>query len=114
MSDQDHPEAIQQKLLHLFKTHEKELKEDVLINARMVDWITLHGYLQLALRHPETTGPTRHFIEEVCVRIEQAALMKGVLDTEIIEYLRRDQADVEATMRERMREAKAKAKKRGR
>jgi len=97
----DHPEAMQQKMLHLFKTHERELQEDVILHARMVDWITLHGYLQLALRHPQTTGSTRRFVEEVCLRIEQAALAKGVMDAEMIEYLRRDQQQVEAQARAR-------------
>jgi hypothetical protein len=97
--NKEHPESVQRQMLQLFKTHEKQLREDVVVHARLVDWISMHGYLQLALRHPDTTGATRHFIEGICLEIEQAALKAGVFDVEIIAYLRRDQEQVEAEAR---------------
>jgi hypothetical protein len=35
------------------------------MEASLLSWMAVHGYLCLALRHPDSTGPTRELIEEM-------------------------------------------------
>ncbi|MDD5199240.1 MAG: hypothetical protein PHC88_05500 [Terrimicrobiaceae bacterium] len=94
-----HHEKMQERTLELFRSHEKEMREDVAFTMRLADWVLIHGHLQLALRHPEATGRSRLSAERLVAAIEAICLDKGVFDRELIDYLARDQATVEQQAR---------------
>lgn len=49
------------------------------VTATLLQWMTVHGYLCLALRHPQVNGPSRalalDFVEQLSVLLVEGGIM---------------------------------------
>lgn len=57
--------------------------------ATLHEWLTVHGNLCLALRHPENTGPSRVLIVGMIYRIGKILVEGGVLTQEELNFATR-------------------------
>jgi len=62
-------------------------------------WLAIHGYLCLALRHPQTTGPSRQIALDLVGDLEAAFLSLGLLDQEDINLIHKVEQDAQETLK---------------
>lgn len=52
------------------------------VNASLLDWLAVHGFLCLALRHPGPTDSTREIISRIVDRLATLVVDGGLLTRE--------------------------------
>lgn len=62
-------------------------------------WLAIHGYLCLALRHPQATGPTRQIALDLVQDLEAAFLAQGLLDQEDVDLIHKVEQDAQETLK---------------
>jgi len=62
-------------------------------------WFAIHGYLCLALRHPQTTDPSRQIVLDLVGDLEAAFLSLGLLDQEDINLIHKVEQDAQETLK---------------
>jgi uncharacterized protein related to proFAR isomerase len=66
----------------------EKFEQEVSIQADLLAWLAVHGYLCLALRHPgPREGKTRPFILKMVATIETALLKGGIMGPEDIKLI---------------------------
>jgi hypothetical protein len=65
--------------------HPEKAKIPCQIEADLFTWMTVHGNLQLALRHPENVGPSRAVMENFVQSLEEILVRGGIIDQEDID-----------------------------
>lgn len=73
--------------MRVTKLTDEELKKVIAIEFPALSWITIHGNLCLALRHPQNVGASRPVAISALEWIEQQLFMAGILDQEDIETI---------------------------
>ena len=58
---------------------EKALLKTAEIRANLLTWLTVHGNLCLALRHPENRGASRSYVVQFTKQLGQALVKWGVI-----------------------------------
>ena len=58
----------------------------VSIEASLLDWMTIHGNLCLALRHPQNTGDSRAVLIAMVHRIGKMLVKGGMLTQAELDY----------------------------
>lgn len=64
-----------------------KLTERVEIDARVVDWLTVHGVMCLGLRHPHYGGPSRALAIQFVQKLGQALVDVGLLTEEELKQI---------------------------
>lgn len=64
------------------------------VDADLLTWMAIHGFLCLALRHPKTKGHSmRPTVLDVIRRLEEELVREGVLDPKIVAEIHRVEAE---------------------
>lgn len=65
--------------------HQEKAAERVAVEADLFTWMTVHGNLLLALRHPGNQGPSANVARNFVEALEAVLLRGGILDQEDID-----------------------------
>jgi hypothetical protein len=63
------------------------------VKANLLMWVTVHGNLCLALRHPQNRGPSREWVVEFTKALGKALVEWGALTPEQLEEAERIEAE---------------------
>jgi hypothetical protein len=69
----------------LAEAAKEKAREDLEVHADLLTWTAVHGSLQLALRHPQHTGPSRRIVEAFIQQLGQELIRRQFLTQQIIE-----------------------------
>lgn len=59
-------------------------RESGTVTAELIQWVAVHGNLQLALRHPMNVGPSRAIVESFIEDLGAWLVEQGMLTPEIL------------------------------
>lgn len=62
-----------------YQANHELIRQPVAIELPLYGWLSVHGNLLLALRHPENNGKSRQLIEDVAGMLEGLFLDSGLL-----------------------------------
>ena len=79
--------------------HAEKAHERVHVEADLFTWMSVHGNLQLALRHPENQGPSRKIVENFVEALAAVLVRGGIIDQADIDRGNRLEADEHRLMR---------------
>lgn len=63
--------------------------EKTKVEATLLDWMTVHGNLCLALRHPQNSGPSRATVVKMIHVLGKLLVDKGMLTQEELNFATR-------------------------
>jgi len=62
--------------------------DEVMLSVKLVEaWLTVHGYLCLALRHPKNRGPSREHLVKFVKRLGRVLVEWRVLTEEQLRHI---------------------------
>jgi len=61
---------------------ERLVRTKTSVTADLLTWLTIHGNLCLALRHPQNRGPSRQFVVNFVKRLGQMLVTSGAITEE--------------------------------
>lgn len=67
--------------------------ENRTVDGTLLEWLTVHGNLCLALRHPQNDGPSRATVVSMIHRIGKLLVEGGILTREELNFATRVEQD---------------------
>jgi ABC-type nitrate/sulfonate/bicarbonate transport system ATPase subunit len=66
-------------------------KNPLMIEADLLTWMTVHGNILLALRHPENTGETRAIAQRFVDELGRKLVEGGIINQAELDYCRQEE-----------------------
>ncbi len=63
-------------------------RDEVRVVADLMTWLTVHGNLSLALRHPGNVGPSRKVVEVFLEQLGRGLVENGFLSEAELDFIR--------------------------